>query len=85
MQSGSIDAALTGSGPLVKSGTGTVMLSGANIYSGGTRVDGGTLKLTSTGRLGAADAALVVGGGTLDLGGTSASAGPVVLTAGTIR
>ncbi|GJD46728.1 hypothetical protein AFCDBAGC_4612 [Methylobacterium cerastii] len=85
VQSGSIDAALTGPGPLVKSGAGTVTLSGANTYSGGTRVDGGTLQLTSTGRLGAADAALVVGGGTLDLGGTSASAGPVVLTAGTIR
>ncbi|WP_187274709.1 MULTISPECIES: autotransporter domain-containing protein [unclassified Methylobacterium] len=85
VQSGGIEAALTGPGPLVKTGAGTVTLSGANDFSGGTRVDGGTLQLTGSGRLGAADAALVVGGGTLDLGGTASSAGPVVLTAGTIR
>ncbi len=85
VQSGAVEAALTGPAPLVKTGAGTVTLSGANDFSGGTRVDAGTLRLAPGGRLGAADAALVVEGGSLDLGGTSQSAGPVVLTSGTIR
>ncbi|WP_375456377.1 autotransporter-associated beta strand repeat-containing protein [uncultured Methylobacterium sp.] len=85
VQSGAIDAVQTGGAPLVKSGAGTVTLSGANDVSGGTRVDAGTLLLVPGGRLGASNAALVVQGGTLDLGGTAQGAGPVVLTAGTIR
>ena len=85
VQAGSIDALLTGAAPLVKSGPGTVTLSGANAFTGGTRVDAGTLAILPGGRLGGPNAALVVEGGTLDLGGTSQGAGPVVLTAGTIR
>lgn len=85
VQSGAIDAVQTGGAPLVKSGAGTVTLSGANDFSGGTRIDAGTLLLAPGGRIGASNAALVVQGGTLDLGGTGQSAGPVVLAAGTIR
>jgi len=39
---------MSGSGALVKSGNGTVTLSGPNSYSGGTTVSGGTLKGTTT-------------------------------------
>ncbi|WP_375465155.1 autotransporter domain-containing protein [uncultured Methylobacterium sp.] len=85
VQAGAIDAVLTGPAPLVKTGPGTVTLSAANDFSGGTRVEAGTLAILPGGRLGAAGAALVVEGGILDLGATRQNAGPVVLTAGTIR
>ncbi|WP_185756015.1 autotransporter-associated beta strand repeat-containing protein [Brucella anthropi] len=39
-----VSQALSGSGALVKSGDGTLVLSGANSYSGGTLVNGGTLQ-----------------------------------------
>nr|WP_278521180.1 autotransporter-associated beta strand repeat-containing protein [Brucella anthropi] len=39
-----VSQALSGSGALVKSGDGTLVLSGANSYSGGTLVSGGTLQ-----------------------------------------
>ncbi|MCS3897204.1 autotransporter-associated beta strand protein [Bradyrhizobium japonicum USDA 38] len=39
-------------GSLVKIGTGTLTLSGANTYSGGTTINGGTLQLGSTGGVG---------------------------------
>ena len=38
---------ITGGGSLTKDGTGTVTLSGANDYSGGTEVDAGTLQGTT--------------------------------------
>jgi autotransporter-associated beta strand protein len=40
--------ALTGTGGLLKSGAGTLVLSGANTYSGGTIIDAGTLQGDST-------------------------------------
>jgi autotransporter-associated beta strand protein len=52
-------------GSLVKVGTGTLTLTGANTYSGGTTINGGTLLLASDGSLGAATGALAFGGGTL--------------------
>ena len=47
--------------------TGTVLLSGANIYGGATTVNGGTLVLTSTGTLGNTSSLLTLSGATLDL------------------
>ncbi|WP_200268994.1 autotransporter-associated beta strand repeat-containing protein [Luteolibacter pohnpeiensis] len=43
------EGALTGPGSLVKSGTGTITLSGLNTYQGSTMVAGGTLRLESAG------------------------------------
>lgn len=52
MRSGSVSAALAGSGiGLNKTTTGTVSLSGTNTYSGATSVTAGTLLVTNTGRL----------------------------------
>lgn len=39
---------ISGSGGLIKKGTGTLLLAGDNSYTGGTRVDAGTLGLTGT-------------------------------------
>ncbi|MFC3712995.1 autotransporter-associated beta strand repeat-containing protein [Sphingoaurantiacus capsulatus] len=44
--------AISGSGSLVKAGAGSLTLSGANSYGGGTNVQSGTLRLTSSGAAG---------------------------------
>jgi autotransporter-associated beta strand protein len=64
---------------LVKTGTGTQILSGANTYSGTTAVNGGTLLVNSPGSL-PATACTVNSGGTL--GGDGYINGPVTVNAG---
>lgn len=60
--------AITGSGSLAKSGSGTFVLTGPNTYWGGTTVSGGTLRAGSaTGFVANTDYTLT--GGTLDLNG----------------
>ena len=44
-QSSELSGVVTGTGSLVKAGSGTLTLSGANSYAGGTTVTGGTLQL----------------------------------------
>jgi fibronectin-binding autotransporter adhesin len=54
LKSGSVTATLAGSGiPLVKSTAGTVTLSGANTFSGGTTISGGVLNINADVALGA--------------------------------
>jgi T5SS/PEP-CTERM-associated repeat protein/autotransporter-associated beta strand protein len=65
LQSGTVSAALAGPVALVKSGTGTVTLSGINTYTGATKVNGGTLAATADNNLGAASGGLTFNGGTL--------------------
>lgn len=66
---------ISGTGGLIKSGTGTQTLTGTNAYGGGTRVNGGTLKLDfSSGTAPASNiisssSALTLSGGTLALTG----------------
>ena len=64
VKSGSISNALVGNGRVVKSGSGTVLLSGDSSYCGGTRVTGGTLQLGSALALGCGEVTLT--SGTLD-------------------
>ena len=61
---------LTGTATLVKTDAGTLVLTGANSYTGGTAIDGGTVRVASDANLGAAAGALSFNGGTL---GTTAS------------
>jgi autotransporter-associated beta strand protein len=72
-------------GILDMQGPGTLVLSGANTYTGGTAVSAGTLQLSGSGTLGAATATLGVSGGTLDLGATTQTTGALTLTGGTIQ
>lgn len=75
---------LGGTGRLVKSGTGTLSLTGANSYSGGTRVEGGVLRAAASGALGAGS--VYVAGGTLELAGPTVVSGQLALAAqGTLK
>ncbi len=86
LQDGTIAAVLAGAGAVIKTTDGTVTLTGANTYTGGTYVQAGTLKLSGAGTLGAASGTLSVSGGTLDLGATTQTQnGGVWLTGGTIQ
>ena len=72
----SISSPLGGIGALTKQGAGSLTLTGANTYAGGTVIESGTLQVFSNGTLGATTGALsVANGATLDLGGTSQTVG----------
>jgi autotransporter-associated beta strand protein len=56
---------------LVKSGSGTLVLAGANTYTAGTEFAGGVLSVSSDANLGASSAPLIFNGGALRISGTS--------------
>ncbi len=66
----SLAASLAGSGPLTKSGNGTLILSGDNSanYSGSVTVNGGTLAVASDATLGQANGAVNLTNATLQIG-----------------
>ena len=56
---------ISGGGPFVKDGTGTVVVSGNNIYAGGTMVSKGVLSISNESNLGNAYSPIFLSGGTL--------------------
>ncbi|GAB2789646.1 autotransporter outer membrane beta-barrel domain-containing protein [Dyella kyungheensis] len=68
-----IDAALTGASMLVKDDLGTLVLTGANTYSGGTDVHAGTLQVANDGNLGLAAGSLSIDDATLHTTGSFVS------------
>ncbi len=70
------------SGALIKTGDGTLLLSGANQYTGVTRVNSGTLKYGINNAL--SNGAVTVAGGTLDIANFNDAVGDVTLFSGTI-
>ena len=83
MQAGTASAVLAGSAGLNKSSAGTVMLSGANSYTGATTVAAGTLALSANDTL-PSSTAVVVNGATavLDIGIRSNTVAAVSLQGG---
>ena len=75
-QTATISSVLAGSAGLVKSGTGTLSLSGLNLYTGTTTISAGILQANSATALGtvATGGPITFGGGTLQYGGASAAA-----------
>ena len=74
---------ITGTGGLTKNGAGTLVLSGANNYTGGTTVSAGTVQLGLGGSL-ASTGALTVNGGTFNLNGHTQTVGTLSGTGGTV-
>ncbi len=78
--------ALSGTGAVVKSGTGTLTFSGTQDFSGGLTLAGGTVSVASDASLGAAGGSIAFAGGTLTTTATFTSARDLALIgAGTIR
>ncbi|MFO1475854.1 MAG: autotransporter-associated beta strand repeat-containing protein [Verrucomicrobiota bacterium] len=82
-QSGAINVSVAGTGSLIKSGAGTMTLSGSNSYSGGTTINGGVLNVNNTRGSGTGSGTVTVNSGGR-LGGTGSVGGAVVLNGGKI-
>jgi autotransporter-associated beta strand protein len=82
-QTYTVTSAIGGAGTLNKTGTGTMVLSGANTYSGGTVVSTGTLQLGGAERLLNAGT-LTISGGTFDVRTFGETTGAVTLSSGSI-
>jgi autotransporter-associated beta strand protein len=67
LAAGAVGAVLAGNVNLNKTGAGTVTLSGANAYTGDTRLNAGTLALADAGSLGSGNLTFGAAGGTLDI------------------
>jgi autotransporter-associated beta strand protein len=76
----SYSGVLSGVGPFTKAGTGTLILGGANTYTGGTSVNGGLLTIGADANLGAL-APLTLNGGGLQAGAPFVLTRPISLTA----
>ena len=71
---------ISGAGGLTNASTGTLALTGANTYLGGTFLSSGTLNVARDTALGAAAGGLTFNGGTLQLAADMASARAITLT-----
>ncbi|WP_176084612.1 autotransporter-associated beta strand repeat-containing protein [Martelella sp. HB161492] len=74
-----LDITLSGTSGLAKSGAGTLVLSAANSYSGGTQISAGTLSISSDSNLGASAGGISISSATLQISGTFATTRGVTL------
>src|SRR5690606_31893750 len=76
-----ISTEITGTGGITKTQDGTLVLSGANTYQGGTTIAAGTLQVSEDDNLGATNGGLTLAGGTLATTADMAGARTVTLDA----
>ena len=79
-----ISAIIQGPEGMTKQGTGTLILSGANTYTGTTIVNAGTLRLGAAGVLADTSNLTINSGATLNMGGFAETIGTLTLNRGTI-
>ncbi|OEZ29317.1 hypothetical protein AO062_18165 [Variovorax boronicumulans] len=84
VESGAFSGAITGTGQLVKTTAGTLTLTGANTYSGGTTVHDGMLRFGAASAL-SQNTAYTVNGGVLDLGSFNLRASSLSGVGGTVQ
>jgi fibronectin-binding autotransporter adhesin len=68
---------IAGTGSLTKDSAGTLLLSGANTYTGATTISAGTLQLGANERIANASAVTVAGGATFDVAGQTETIGSI--------
>lgn len=73
------DYSSNANGGLIKTGAGTLELLGANIYTGGTNISAGTLKISADNNLGALSGGITLSGGRLLVADTFSTARSIVL------
>jgi autotransporter-associated beta strand protein len=73
---------ISGSGFVTQAGSNVLTLTGTNTYTGGTAINGGTLRVLADNNLGAASGGLSFAGGTLQLMGTTTLLRNVTLNTG---
>ncbi len=76
----SFGGAISGTGSVRQEGSGTLTLSGNNSYTGGTTVNGGTVRVASDANLGNASGDLLLNNGTLQTTASLASARNTIIT-----
>jgi autotransporter-associated beta strand protein len=77
---------ISGSGSIAKVGSGRLLLSGINSYTGTTTITTGTLEITNASGLGTTDGGTTVASGTtLDLQGVAVGAEAIILNGGTLK
>ncbi|CAB3774899.1 hypothetical protein LMG29542_08281 [Paraburkholderia humisilvae] len=77
-----VNGVVSGSGMLTKLDSGTLVLTGANTYSGGTAINSGTLQVSKDTNLGVASGGLSFDGGTLAASATFSTARSITLNDG---
>lgn len=80
----SLSGVLSGTGSLLKTGTGTLQIDGLNTYSGATRVDAGTLLVSSSGSIANSSSVEIAAGATFRYNASTAFSGVINNNGGTI-
>lgn len=75
-------ASTIGGADFTKSGGGTLTLSGANVHTGGTTVNAGTLLINNTSGSGSGSGSVIVNNSGTVLGGSGTMTGPVTVNSG---
>ncbi len=71
---------ISGTGSVTKRGTGVLILSGTNTYSGGTNINAGTLRIANDSLLGSGEGGVTFGGGNLNTTDTFSTARNIALS-----